>query len=92
MFPVLLYASERTLTSVHDHNHHVNILKVLKQPSFLSFAEIVETMVQSHLYSLQAVIYQGNVLALYMSKPPAFKYKSGMYLFVKCPDISSFEW
>ncbi|KAL2899209.1 putative respiratory burst oxidase-like protein H [Bienertia sinuspersici] len=66
VFPVLLYASERTLTSFHDHNHHVNILK--------------------------AVIYQGNVLALYMSKPPGFKYKSGMYLFVKCPDISSFEW
>ncbi|XP_024019133.1 putative respiratory burst oxidase homolog protein H [Morus notabilis] len=40
----------------------------------------------------KAVIYTGNVLALYMSKPPGFKYKSGMYLFVKCPDISSFEW
>ncbi|KAL2899216.1 putative respiratory burst oxidase-like protein H [Bienertia sinuspersici] len=66
VFPVLLYPSERTLTSFHDHNHHVNILK--------------------------AVIYQGNVLALYMSKPPGFKYKSGMYLFVKCPDISNFEW
>ncbi|KAL9238918.1 hypothetical protein vseg_013286 [Gypsophila vaccaria] len=66
LFPVGLYASERTLTSYHDYNHHVNILK--------------------------AVIYTGNVLALYMSKPPNFKYKSGMYLFVKCPDISSFEW
>ncbi|KAG8371392.1 hypothetical protein BUALT_Bualt13G0083000 [Buddleja alternifolia] len=41
---------------------------------------------------IKAVIYTGNVLALYMSKPPAFKYKSGMYLFVKCPDISNFEW
>ncbi|KAL7127367.1 hypothetical protein ABFS83_14G248500 [Erythranthe nasuta] len=41
---------------------------------------------------IKAVIYTGNVLALYMSKPPGFKYKSGMYLFVKCPDISSFEW
>ncbi|KAM7278921.1 hypothetical protein ACFE04_006055 [Oxalis oulophora] len=41
---------------------------------------------------IKAVIYSGNVLALYMSKPPGFKYKSGMYLFVKCPDISSFEW
>ncbi|KAL3849703.1 hypothetical protein ACJIZ3_011585 [Penstemon smallii] len=40
----------------------------------------------------KAVIYTGNVLALYMSKPPGFKYKSGMYLFVKCPDISGFEW
>ncbi|KAL2508522.1 putative respiratory burst oxidase-like protein H [Forsythia ovata] len=41
---------------------------------------------------VKAVIYTGNVLALYMSRPPGFKYKSGMYLFVKCPDISNFEW
>uniref|UniRef100_A0A0A8YPP9 FAD-binding FR-type domain-containing protein n=1 Tax=Arundo donax TaxID=35708 RepID=A0A0A8YPP9_ARUDO len=27
-----------------------------------------------------------------MKKPPGFKYKSGMYLFVKCPDVSPFEW
>ncbi|KAI7982998.1 hypothetical protein LOK49_LG15G01512 [Camellia lanceoleosa] len=26
-----------------------------------------------------------------MSKPQGFKYKSGMYLSVKCPDIASFE-
>ncbi|XP_054781479.1 putative respiratory burst oxidase homolog protein H isoform X2 [Prosopis cineraria] len=41
---------------------------------------------------IKAIIYSGNVLALYMTKPSGFKYKSGMYLFVKCPDISSFEW
>ncbi|GAB2234086.1 hypothetical protein Droror1_Dr00003323 [Drosera rotundifolia] len=66
LFPISLYASERTLTSIHDHNLHVGIIK--------------------------AIIYPGNVLALYMTKPPGFRYKSGMYLFVKCPDISSFEW
>ncbi|KAL2569554.1 hypothetical protein AAZV13_18G134500 [Glycine max] len=41
---------------------------------------------------IKAIIYTGNVLALYMTKPQGFKYKSGMYIFVKCPDISSFEW
>ncbi|KAK4790572.1 hypothetical protein SAY86_017876 [Trapa natans] len=41
---------------------------------------------------IKAIIYTGNVLALYISKPPGFKYKSGMYMFVKCPDISNFEW
>ncbi|KAK7395312.1 hypothetical protein VNO78_15863 [Psophocarpus tetragonolobus] len=41
---------------------------------------------------IKAVIYTGSVLALYMTKPPGFKYKSGMYIFVKCPDISKFEW
>ncbi|KAL9672554.1 hypothetical protein QQ045_028805 [Rhodiola kirilowii] len=66
LVPVLLYASERTITSFRDHNHPVGIIK--------------------------AIIYTGNVLALYMTKPPGFKYKSGMYIFVKCPDISNFEW
>ncbi|KAI8523920.1 hypothetical protein RHMOL_Rhmol13G0109000 [Rhododendron molle] len=66
MIPVILYAGERILTSVQDHNYRVNIIK--------------------------AIVYKGNVLALYMSKPPGFKYKSGMYIFVKCPDIASFEW
>lgn len=41
---------------------------------------------------IQAIIYTGNVLALYMTKPIGFKYKSGMYLFVQCPQISRFEW
>ncbi|XP_050110637.1 putative respiratory burst oxidase homolog protein H isoform X3 [Malus sylvestris] len=44
------------------------------------------------VHVIKAVIYTGNVLALYMSKPHGFKYKSGMYLFLKCPDISGFEW
>ncbi|KAI3772424.1 hypothetical protein L6452_03610 [Arctium lappa] len=42
--------------------------------------------------TIKAIIYTGNVLALYMTKPPGFKYKSGMYLFVHCPQISRFEW
>lgn len=43
-------------------------------------------------HTMQAAIYPGNVLSLHMKKPPGFKYKSGMYLFVKCPDVSPFEW
>ncbi|KAI3514215.1 hypothetical protein L1887_12534 [Cichorium endivia] len=42
--------------------------------------------------TIKAIIYTGNVLALYMTKPRGFKYKSGMYLFVQCPRISRFEW
>ena len=41
---------------------------------------------------MQAAIYPGNALSLHMKKPSAFRYKSGMYLFVKCPDISVYEW
>ncbi|XP_022943392.1 putative respiratory burst oxidase homolog protein H [Cucurbita moschata] len=41
---------------------------------------------------IKGVVYNGNVLALYLTKPPGFVYKSGTYLFIKCPDISNFEW
>ncbi|CAL9782826.1 unnamed protein product [Musa acuminata subsp. burmannicoides] len=41
---------------------------------------------------VKAAIYPGNVLSIHMKKPPGFKYKSGMYLFVKCPDVSPYEW
>ncbi|XP_071687893.1 putative respiratory burst oxidase homolog protein H [Rutidosis leptorrhynchoides] len=45
-----------------------------------------------HVDTIKATIYTGNVLALYMTKPSGFRYKSGMYLFVQCPQISRFEW
>ncbi|KAI3965042.1 hypothetical protein MKX01_013973 [Papaver californicum] len=64
--PVLLYISERIVSSLREGSERVDVIK--------------------------AVIYPGNVLALYMSKPVGFKYKSGMYIFVKCPDVSPFEW
>ncbi|PIA34292.1 hypothetical protein AQUCO_03800110v1 [Aquilegia coerulea] len=41
---------------------------------------------------LKVAIYPGNVLTLQMSKPPNFKYKSGQYMFVQCPEVSPFEW
>ncbi|KAJ6695378.1 putative proteinDPH OXIDASE [Salix koriyanagi] len=41
---------------------------------------------------LKVAIYPGNVLALQMSKPPQFRYKSGQYMFVQCPAVSPFEW
>ncbi|CAN6199775.1 unnamed protein product [Urochloa humidicola] len=41
---------------------------------------------------LKAAIYPGNVLSIHMKKPPNFNYKSGMYIFVKCPEVSPFEW
>ncbi|CAM6105983.1 unnamed protein product [Calypogeia fissa] len=41
---------------------------------------------------IKAAIYPGNVLALYMKKPPKFEYKPGMYLFLQCPSMSKFQW
>ncbi|XP_061963966.1 putative respiratory burst oxidase homolog protein H [Populus nigra] len=57
--------------------------------------ERISTKYQEHHHQvdvIKAIIYTGNVLALYMNKPPGFKYESGMYLFIKSPDLSSFEW
>ncbi|RZC52736.1 hypothetical protein C5167_021161 [Papaver somniferum] len=33
-----------------------------------------------------------GAMALHMPKPKGFKYRSGQYVFLKCPDISPFEW
>ncbi|KAJ0794761.1 putative NAD(P)H oxidase (H(2)O(2)-forming) [Helianthus annuus] len=40
----------------------------------------------------KVLVYPGNVLALHMTKPQGFKYKSGQYMFVKYAAISPFEW
>lgn len=42
--------------------------------------------------NLQVAVYPGNVLALHMSKPHGFRYKSGQYMFVNCAAVSPFEW
>jgi respiratory burst oxidase len=36
--------------------------------------------------------HAGNVLELYLSKPPSWKHKPGMYCRLKVPAISSTEW
>ncbi|KAI3773502.1 hypothetical protein L1987_48032 [Smallanthus sonchifolius] len=41
---------------------------------------------------LKVGLYHGNALALHMSKPRGFKYKSGQYMFVNCADVSPNEW
>ncbi|XP_054807539.1 respiratory burst oxidase homolog protein E isoform X2 [Prosopis cineraria] len=41
---------------------------------------------------LKVSVLPGNVFSVVMSKPHGFMYKSGQYLFLKCPKISPFEW
>jgi len=41
---------------------------------------------------LKVAVYQGNVLALQVSKPQGFRYRSGQYMFVNCAAVSPFEW
>ncbi|KAJ4795924.1 respiratory burst oxidase-like protein [Rhynchospora pubera] len=61
---------------------------------FYACERVVRKFRESHydVSIIKAAIYPGNVLSIQMKKPPGFKYKSGMYLFVKCPDVSPFEW
>ncbi|XP_062204742.1 respiratory burst oxidase homolog protein B-like [Phragmites australis] len=40
----------------------------------------------------KVAVYPGNVIAIHMSKPHGFKYKSGQYIYVNCGEVSPFEW
>ncbi|KAI9161756.1 hypothetical protein LWI28_020402 [Acer negundo] len=51
--------------------------------AFRSSTETVEV--------IKASVYP-DVLALHMSKPEGFEYKSGQYMFVNCSAVSPFEW
>uniref|UniRef100_A0A2N9GUU5 Uncharacterized protein n=1 Tax=Fagus sylvatica TaxID=28930 RepID=A0A2N9GUU5_FAGSY len=64
-------------------------------PVFLYAGERTLRFFRSGSYTvrlLKVAIYPGNVLALQMSKPPQFMYKSGQYMYVQCPAVSPFEW
>lgn len=89
--PLVLYAFERIHPFFKGKDHRVSVLKV-RANNFFSLILYAEAKSSCYSWKFQAIIYTGNVLALYMTKPSGFKYKSGMYLFVKCPDISKFEW
>ncbi|CAH2070415.1 unnamed protein product [Thlaspi arvense] len=57
-----------------------------------------ERLIRAFRSSIKAVtirkvaVYPGNVLALHLSRPQNFKYKSGQYMFVNCAAVSPFEW
>ncbi|AQK91563.1 Respiratory burst oxidase homolog protein B [Zea mays] len=66
----------------------------LAVPVLLYVSERILRLFRSHdAVRIQKVaVYPGNVLALYMSKPPGFRYRSGQYIFIKCSDVSPYEW
>nr|AAC39477.1 respiratory burst oxidase protein C [Arabidopsis thaliana] len=57
-----------------------------------------ERLIRAFRSSIKAVtirkvaVYPGNVLAIHLSRPQNFKYKSGQYMFVNCAAVSPFEW
>ncbi|KAI8544132.1 hypothetical protein RHMOL_Rhmol08G0271900 [Rhododendron molle] len=67
----------------------------LAVPVLLYFGERLIRAFRSSIKPVQILkvaVYPGNVLALHMSKPQGFKYKSGQYMFVNCAAVSPFEW
>lgn len=67
----------------------------LSIPLLIYTGERVLRFVRAGKYQVdvvKAAIYPGNVLSLHFAKPRKFVYKSGMYMFVNCPEISPFEW
>ncbi|KAF8037407.1 hypothetical protein BT93_B0340 [Corymbia citriodora subsp. variegata] len=64
-------------------------------PVLLYMGERIFRAVRSAFYEveiLKANVYPGKVLALTISKPEGFEYRSGMYIYIQCPRISPFEW
>ncbi|KAG5605912.1 hypothetical protein H5410_027404 [Solanum commersonii] len=64
-------------------------------PLILYIAERTLRTWQSEYYAvkiLKVSVLPGDVLSLIMPKPAGFKYKSGQYIFLQFPTISSFEW
>ncbi|KAJ1687714.1 hypothetical protein LUZ63_019104 [Rhynchospora breviuscula] len=66
----------------------------LAVPVLLYASERILRAFRSHdAVKIQRVaVYPGNVLALFMSKPHGFRYRSGQYIFVNCKAVSPCEW
>ncbi|KAK9669122.1 hypothetical protein RND81_13G110800 [Saponaria officinalis] len=64
-------------------------------PVLIYTGERIYRSIRSETYEvdiLEANMYTGKVLHLKLSKPTNFTYKSGMYIYIKCPHVSPFEW
>ncbi|XP_073226750.1 respiratory burst oxidase homolog protein A-like isoform X2 [Cicer arietinum] len=64
-------------------------------PVLLYAGERIFRAIRSGSYQvdvMKASLYPGKVLYLKIQKPEGFKYRSGMYIFIQCPQISTFQW
>ncbi|XP_020596064.1 putative respiratory burst oxidase homolog protein H isoform X2 [Phalaenopsis equestris] len=87
-----------SLSSIFPFDDNINFHKtwmyIVVPVAFYTCERLIRAFREKHyrVNIAKAAIYPGNVLSIHMTKPPGFRYKSGMYLFVKCPDVSPFEW
>lgn len=64
-------------------------------PVLLYAGERISRAIRSWFSAAQILkvnLFQGKVLSLKFQKPVGFQYKSGMYIFIQCPQVSPFEW
>ncbi|KAI3952597.1 hypothetical protein MKW98_015826 [Papaver atlanticum] len=74
---------------------HLQTWMYLAVPVTLNACERLTRALRSSINPVKIrkiVIYPGNVLTVHTWIPQGFKYKSGQYMFIKCPDVSPFEW
>uniref|UniRef100_A0A803M0T1 FAD-binding FR-type domain-containing protein n=1 Tax=Chenopodium quinoa TaxID=63459 RepID=A0A803M0T1_CHEQI len=86
------------ISSVIPFNDTINVHKTwmyLAIPVLLYSGERIYRSIRSEIHEvdvLQANMYPGKVLHLKFSKPATFTYSSGMYILIKCPQVSPLEW
>ncbi|KAI4329693.1 hypothetical protein MLD38_028048 [Melastoma candidum] len=64
-------------------------------PVLLYAGERILRSVRSGLQGVEitkATIYPGKVLSIEFRKPEGFEYRSGMCIYLQCPQVSPFEW
>lgn len=64
-------------------------------PVLLYAGERILRSIRSGLNGVEiskATIYPGKVLSIEFRKPGGFKYRSGMCIYIQCPQVSPFEW
>lgn len=86
--PVLIYAGERMFRTIRSEIYNVEVVKVRM---LADLSPSLRTSLSSDCSS-QATIYPGKVLSLKLMKPAGFTFRSGMHIYVQCPEISRFEW
>ncbi|WOL14460.1 hypothetical protein Cni_G23240 [Canna indica] len=67
----------------------------LAVPILIYAGERIFRSIRSEIYDvgiLEATVYPGKVVSLKLMKPAAFIFRSGMHIYVQCPEVSKFEW
>ncbi|XP_060671302.1 respiratory burst oxidase homolog protein D-like [Ziziphus jujuba] len=69
------------------YSHHLFILVYALLVIHSMFLFLTDNTIEK-----TASFYPGKVLYLTLQKPESLSYRSGMYIFIQCPQISSVEW